>query len=131
MVTGLDRFARSLADLCELTGTLKKRQIILNVAGVAYNPATARGAVFFDTVAAVVDAEAALSRQRTRIARPATPPARPREKNRHLSDEKQENELVTLYESGDYTVSELAARFRLSRSAVYRIIERHTRNQRH
>jgi DNA invertase Pin-like site-specific DNA recombinase len=130
VVTGLERLARSLPDLRDITAGLRARSIRLNIDGITHNPATVGGAVFFDTIAQVVDMETALARHRTRAAKPNLPPRRG-EKNRQLSDGREEDELITLYQSGEPTIAELAFRFKLSRSAVYRIIERHTRNQRH
>ena len=130
VVTGMERLARSLIDLRDITAGLRARPIRLNIDGTTHNPVATAGAVFFDTIAQVADMDSALGRHRARAAKPNVSPQRG-ERNRQLSDSREEDELIALHQTGEHTVAELATRFKLSRSAVYRIIERHTRNQRH
>lgn len=130
VTTQLERLARSVKDAHDLTTGLEARNIRVNIDGHTYNPATTAGAVFFETVALMADLDAGLSRHRTQtLKRPIPAPGAAASKGRAPSPT-QEEQLILLHETGDYTVTELAAMFKIPRSVIYRITERYAREQR-
>ena len=57
------------------------------------------------------------------------PRTRPIEKQPRSLNPRQEAQLVTLYRAGEHSVSELEDLFGITRSTVYRAVQRDTRRQ--
>ena len=89
-----------------------------------YDPTDPMGKMFFNILATFAEFEADLIRMRTRegmaIARTK---GKLRGKQPKLS-EKQQKELVKLHATGDYSISDLAELFNVSRPTVYRTLKR-------
>ena len=122
VVPKLDRLARSVPDARAIADQLEKKGVKLAL-GV-YDPTDPMGKMFFNILATFAEFEADLIRMRTRegmaIARAK---GRLRGKQPKLS-EKQQKELSRMHASGNYSISDLAELFSISRPTVYRTLQR-------
>jgi len=124
VVTKLDRLARSLPDARDIVAELTDRGVKLNVGGSVHDPTDPIGRLLFNVLAMVAEFEADLARARTREGMAvAKAKGRLRGKQPKLKPA-QEAHLVTLWRDGTHTGEELAALFSVSRSTVYRAVER-------
>ena len=127
VVTKLDRLARSVPDAREVADTLQARQIKLALGSTTYDPTDPMGKMFFNILATFAEFESDLIRMRTRegmaIARAK---GKLRGRKPKLS-ERQQRELRRMYDTGDYSVSDLAEVFSVSRPTIYRTLDRQPR----
>lgn len=124
VVTKLDRLARSLPDARAIADELTQRQVRLNLGGSVYDPTDPVGRLLFNVLAMVAEFETDLIRLRTREGmKVARAKGRLRGKQPKLSH-RQEAHLVALFDSGDHSTAELAELFGVTRSTVYRAVER-------
>jgi DNA invertase Pin-like site-specific DNA recombinase len=122
VVTKLDRLARSLPDARAIADELTQRQVRLNLGGSVYDPTDPVGRLLFNVLAMV--AETDLIRLRTREGmKVARAKGRLRGKQPKLNH-RQEAHLVALFDGGDHSTAELADLFGVTRSTVYRAVER-------
>jgi DNA invertase Pin-like site-specific DNA recombinase len=126
VVPKLDRLARSVPDARQIADALVERGVKLALGASIYDPADPMGKMFFNILATFAEFEADLIRMRTRegmaIARAK---GKLRGKRPKLSD-KQQKELRRMHDSGEYSISDLAELFAVSRPTVYRTIARTT-----
>jgi DNA invertase Pin-like site-specific DNA recombinase len=124
VVPKLDRLARSVPDARAIGDDLARRGIRLQIGSSLHDPHDPMGKLFFNILATFAEFEADLIRMRTRegmaIARAK---GRLRGKQPKLS-ERQQRELRRMHESGDYSISDLAELFSISRPTVYRTLAR-------
>lgn len=124
VVAKLDRLARSVPDARGIADTLATRNVRLALGGSVYDPADPMGKMFFNVLATFAEFEADLIRLRTRegmaIARAR---GKLRGKKPKLSDRRQK-ELRRMHATGDYSISDLAELFAISRPTVYRTLAR-------
>ena len=124
VVPKLDRLARSVPDASAIADQLERKGVKLALGASVYDPADPMGKMFFNILATFAEFEADLIRMRTRegmaIARAK---GKLRGKQPKLS-EKQEKELFRMHASGDYSISDLAELFSVSRPTVYRTLQR-------
>jgi DNA invertase Pin-like site-specific DNA recombinase len=124
VVPKLDRLARSVPDARTIADTLVARGVKLALGASVYDPADPMGKMFFNILATFAEFEADLIRLRTRegmaVARAR---GKLRGKQPKLS-EKQQRELRRMHDTGDYSISELAVLFSVSRPTVYRTLAR-------
>ena len=124
VVPKLDRLARSVPDARVIGDDLARRGIRLQIGSSLHDPHDPMGKLFFNILATFAEFEADLIRMRTRegmaIARAR---GRLRGKQPKLS-ERQQRELRRMHESGDYSISDLAELFSISRPTVYRTLAR-------
>jgi DNA invertase Pin-like site-specific DNA recombinase len=124
VVPKLDRLARSVPDARFIADALVERGVTLALGKSRYAPADPMGKMFFNILATFAEFEADLIRMRTRegmaIARAK---GKLRGKQPKLSD-KQQLELRRMYDTGKYSISDLAELFSISRPTVYRTIAR-------
>ncbi|MCY4012133.1 MAG: recombinase family protein [Gammaproteobacteria bacterium] len=124
VVTKLDRLARSVPDAREIADQLVERGVKLALGGATYDPTDPMGKMFFNILATFAEFESDLIRMRTRegmaVARAR---GKLRGKKPKLSD-RQSRELRRMYDSGDYSISDLAEVFSVSRPTVYRTLRR-------
>jgi DNA invertase Pin-like site-specific DNA recombinase len=124
VVPKLDRLARSVPDARAIADALIARGVKLALGASVYDPADPMGKMFFNILATFAEFEADLIRMRTRegmaIARAK---GKLRGKQPKLSD-KQQKELRRMYDTGDYSISDLAEVFSVSRPTVYRTLNR-------
>lgn len=129
IVTKLDRLARSISDARDIADELTSREVKLSFAGQVYDPCDPMGKLVFNMMSVFAEFEADLIRMRTREGmRIAKEDGKLRGKQPKLSP-KQEAQLVKLYDSGDYSKSELAEMFGVARSTVGRAVDRARVNQ--
>ena len=124
VVPKLDRLARSVPDARDIADTLAKRGVKLALGASVYDPTDPMGKMFFNILATFAEFEADLIRMRTRegmaIARAK---GKLRGKQPKLSL-KQQKELRRMHDTGDYSISDLAELFSVSRPTVYRTLAR-------
>src|SRR5690349_23834432 len=122
VVPKLDRLARSVPDARIIADALVARGVKLALGASVYDPADPMGKMFFNILATFAEFEADLIRLRTRegmaIARAR---GRLRGKQPKLSD-RQQKELRRMYDTGEYSISDLADLFSVSRPTVYRTL---------
>ena len=129
VVTKLDRLARSLPDAREILEHLTRREVKLSIGASVHDPTDAVGRLLFNVLAMVAEFEADLIRLRTKEGmRVARAKGRLRGKQPKLNP-RQEAHLVTLFRAREHTVSELEDLFAITRSTVYRAVQRDTRRQ--
>ena len=126
VVPKLDRLARSVPDARAIADQLQKKGVRLALGASVYDPTDPMGRMFFNILATFAEFEADLIRMRTRegmaIARAK---GKLRGKQPKLS-EKQQKELNRKHASGDYSISDLAELFSISRPTVYRTLQRNS-----
>jgi len=124
VVPKLDRLARSVPDARAIAAQLEAKGVMLALGASVYNPSDPMGKMFFNILATFAEFEADLIRLRTRegmaIARAK---GKLRGKQPKLS-EKQQKELTRMHASGDYSISDLADLFTVSRPTIYRCLQR-------
>ncbi len=124
VVPKLDRLARSVPDARSIADELADRGVTLALGQSRYDPADPMGKMFFNILATFAEFEADLIRLRTREGmKIARAKGRLRGKQPKLSD-KQQKELGRMHGTGQYTISDLAELFSISRPTVYRTLVR-------
>jgi DNA invertase Pin-like site-specific DNA recombinase len=124
VVPKLDRLARSVPDARSIADELAARGVTLALGQSRYDPADPMGKMFFNILATFAEFEADLIRLRTREGmKIARAKGRLRGKQPKLSD-KQQKELSRMHRTGQYTISDLAELFSISRPTVYRTLLR-------
>ena len=124
VVPKLDRLARSVPDARSIADDLADRGVTLALGQSRYDPADPMGKMFFNILATFAEFEADLIRLRTREGmKIARAKGRLRGKQPKLSD-KQQKELGRMHGTGQYTISDLAELFSISRPTVYRTLLR-------
>ena len=123
MVPKLDRLARSVPDARAIGDDLAARGIKLSLGGQVYDPADPMGKMFFNILATFAEFEVDLLRLRTREGM-AVARAKGRLKGRQPKlTPKQQKELRRTHGTGEYTISDLAELFKVSRPTVYRTLQ--------
>lgn len=124
VVPKLDRLARSVPDARYIADSLVERGVKLALGTSIYDPVDPIGKMFFNILATFAEFEGDLIRMRTRegmaIARAK---GKLRGKQPKLSV-RQQAELCKMHGTGQYSISELAELFSVSRPTVYRTISR-------
>ena len=124
VVTKLDRLARSVPDAREIADQLLARKIKLALGPTTYDPTDPMGKMFFNILATFAEFESDLIRMRTREGMAvARAKGKLRGKKPKLST-RQARELRRMYDTGHYSVSDLAEIFSVSRPTVYRTLAR-------
>lgn len=126
VVSKLDRLARSVPDARAIGDNLAQRGVKLQIGASVHDPNDPLGKLFFNVLATFAEFEADLIRMRTRegmaIARAK---GKLRGRQPKLST-RQQQELKRMHETGEYSVSDLAELFSVSRPTVYRTLRRKT-----
>ncbi len=124
VVPKLDRLARSVPDARFIADALVARGVRLALGSSVYDPVDPMGKMFFNILATFAEFEADLIRLRTRegmaVARAR---GKLRGKQPKLSN-KQQKELRRMHDTGEYSISDLAELFSVSRPTVYRTLAR-------
>ena len=124
VVPKLDRLARSVPDARNIADSLLERGVKLALGNTIYDPSDPIGKMFFNVLATFAEFEGDLIRLRTKegmaIARAK---GKLRGKQPKLSD-KQQKELCRMHETGQYSISDLAEIFSVSRPTIYRTLSR-------
>ena len=124
VVPKLDRLARSVPDARAIADELAARGVKLALGRSVYDPTDPMGKMFFNILATFAEFESDLIRMRTREGMAmARARGRLRGKKPKLS-EKQGRELRRMYDTGEYSISDLADVFSVSRPTIYRTLHR-------
>ena len=124
VVPKLDRLARSVPDARQIADALVARGVKLALGTSVYDPTDPMGKMFFNILATFAEFEVDLIRLRTREGMAmARAKGKLRGKRPKLSD-KQHKELWRMYETGEYSINDLAELFAVSRPTVYRTLAR-------
>ena len=124
VVTKLDRLARSVPDARAIADQLLVRGVKLTLGTTTYDPTDPMGKMFFNILATFAEFESDLIRMRTREGMAvARAKGKLRGKKPKLTD-RQARELRRMYDTGDYSVSDLSEVFSVSRPTVYRTLQR-------
>ena len=124
VVPKLDRLARSVPDARQIADALVARGVKLALGTRVYDPTDPMGKMFFNILATFAEFEVDLIRLRTREGMAmARAKGKLRGKRPKLSD-KQHKELWRMYETGEYSINDLAELFAVSRPTVYRALAR-------
>jgi DNA invertase Pin-like site-specific DNA recombinase len=122
VVPKLDRLARSVPDARAIGDNLAARGIKLSLGGQVYDPTDPMGKMFFNILATFAEFEDDLLRMGTREGM-AVARAKGRLKGRQPKlTTKQQAELRRMRGTGDYTITDLAELFNISRPTVYRTL---------
>lgn len=125
VVTGLERLARSAAELGEITTVIRDRQARLNVGGTVYDPATESGRTAFELLTSIFpDFEAGIYALRLTGPREQAKAAGRYPGGQPKLTAEQRRQLYELHMSGTESIAQLQKRFSLSRSGVYMQIQR-------
>ena len=126
VVPKLDWLARSVPDARDIADRLATRGVKLAIGSSVYDPTDPMGKMFFNILATFAEFESDLIRLRTREGMAvARAKGKLRGKQPKLS-EKQQKELRRMRDTGDYSISDLAELFTVSRPTVYRTLARVT-----
>ena len=124
VVPKLDRLARSVPDARAIGDALSGRGVKLQIGASVYDPTDPMGKLFFNILATFAEFEVDLIKMRTREGMAvARAKGRLRGKKPKLSD-RQQKELRRMYDTGDYSISDLAELCSVSRPTVYRTLSR-------
>lgn len=124
VVPKLDRLARSVPDARSIADELAKRGVRLALGASVYDPHDPMGKMFLNILATFAEFEADLIRMRTKEGMAvARAKGKLKGKKPKLSDRRQ-TELRRMYDTGDYSISDLAELFDVSRPTVYRVLQR-------
>lgn len=124
IVPKLDRLARSVPDARAIGDELAARGVRLSLGGTLYDPKDPMGRMFFNILATFAEFEADLLRMRTREGM-AVARANGKLKGRQPKlSARQQKELRRMHATGEYTITDLAELFSISRPTVYRTLRR-------
>ncbi|WP_237770643.1 recombinase family protein [Enterobacter ludwigii] len=126
VVPKLDRLARSVPDAREIADALQARGVKLALGASLYDPADPMGKMFFNVLATFAEFEGDLIRLRTCEGMAIARAKGKLRGNQPKLSEKQQKELCRMRETGQYSISDLAELFSVSRPTVYRTLSRHT-----
>lgn len=123
VVWRMDRLGRSLADLVKTITDLEARGVGFESLTERIETRSATGKLMFHVFAAMAEFERNLIRERTQAGLAA---ARARGRvggRKHKLDEQQRKEIKALLRDPDISVSEIAERYSVSRTTIYRNVE--------
>lgn len=124
VVTRLDRLGRSVKHLAELATDLQQREVGMRVLQQGIDTTTAVGRLFFHMLTAIAEFERELIVERTRDGLAASR-ARGRNGGRKPTlTEAAVRQAQAMYDSGEFTVAQIAAAFKTTRPTIYRSLDR-------
>jgi DNA invertase Pin-like site-specific DNA recombinase len=124
VVPKLDRLARSVPDARAIADQLEQKGVKLALGASVYDPTDPMGKMFFNILATFAEFESDLIRMRTREGMAvARAKGKLRGKQPKLS-ERQQRELGRMHGTAEYSISDLADLFSVSRPTVYRTLQR-------
>ena len=124
VVWKLDRLGRSMQNLVELINDFDTRGVQFRSLTESIDTSTPGGILIFNIFGSLAQFERDLIRERTRAGLEAAR-ARGRTGGRPASlDEKQAKEVRRLYESRSVTVDQIASMMRVSRTTIYRCLQK-------
>jgi len=128
IVPKLDRLARSVPDARAIAEQLQIKGVKLALGASVYDTTDPMGKMFFNILATFAEFESDLIRMRTREGMAvARAKGKLRGKQPKLS-EKQQKELSLMHATGEYSISDHAEVFSVSRPTIYRTLSRVSAN---
>lgn len=124
VVPKLDRLARSVPDTRAIGDELAKRGVKLQLGASVHDPSNPIGKLFFNILRTFAEFEADLIRMRTREGMAVARSKRKLRGKKPKLSERQQKELRRMYDTDDYSISDLAEVFSISRPTVYRMLGR-------
>lgn len=124
VVPKLDRLARSVPDARAIGDSLAARGVKLQLGASVHDPNDPLGKLFFNILATFAEFEADLIRMRTREGMAVARAKGKLRGKRPKLNERQQRELRRMHDTGEYSISDLAAVFSISRPTVYRTLGR-------
>lgn len=123
VVCRLDRMARSVLDLAKIADRLKRKGVSLRVLDQGLDTTTSEGKLMFNLLGAFAEFEADIraERQRDGIALAQQKGTRFGRKKALTSE--QEERIRALRAEEGFSIEQLAERFSISRSSVYRALK--------
>ena len=124
-VTALDRLARSVRDMEEISDVVRERGAKLKVGGTVQDPDDPVSKMFFQMLSVFAEFERGLNSKRTKEGlRKARRRGRLRGRGPKLGQEAME-EVVRMYLEDDRSAGEIVARlFEVSKATVYRVLRK-------
>lgn len=98
--------------------------VVLSFGGSTHDPTDPVGRLLFNVLGMVVEFEADLIRMRTREGMPVVKAKGRLKGNQPKLSKTQRKHLLTLHGAGEHTKADLAELFRVSRTTVYRELQR-------
>jgi len=121
-VTKFDRFARNMAEACQILTDLSERGVHFGLGGSVYDWNDPFGRLFLQTLAMVAEFEANLIRLRTREGMAvAKRKGKLRGKQPKLAESAQRS-IRARYAEGGLSMADLAEEYRVGRSTIHRVI---------
>jgi DNA invertase Pin-like site-specific DNA recombinase len=124
VVPKLDRLARSVPDARAIADELMKRGVKLQLGSTIHDPTDPMGKMFFNILATFAEFESDLIRLRTREGMAVARAKGKLKGKKHKLSPMQSKELRRMYDTGDYSISDLGDVFQVSRPTIYRTLAR-------
>lgn len=124
IVWRLDRLGRSLGHLIELIGAFKARGVGFRSLTDPIDTTTAAGELIFNIFGSIAQFERELMRERTKAGLESARARGRRGGRKRKIHPRMLRQIKALLNDREITVTEIAARFKVSRSALYRALER-------
>ena len=120
----LDRLARFVPDARAIADRLRELGVKLALGRTLYDPGDAMGKLFFNILASFAEFEADLIRMRTREGHGHRPYQGEIARQAAKLSDRQQRELCRMHATGEYSISDLAEIFSVSRPTVYPTLNR-------
>jgi DNA invertase Pin-like site-specific DNA recombinase len=124
VVPKLDRLARSVPDARAIADELLRRGVKLQLGSTIHDPTDPMGKMFFNILATFAEFESDLIRLRTREGMAVAKAKGKLKGKKPKLSEKQQKELRRMYDTGEYSISDLSDLFQVARPTVYRTLAR-------
>lgn len=121
IVTKLDRLARSVADLVDITSKLNSKGVALRILAMNLDTATPTGKLMLNLLGSIAEFERELMLERQREGIAAAKAAK-KYKGRVPTAQRQADEIIRLKDEGK-TVAEIMAKTGAGRSSVFSILK--------
>lgn len=124
VVPKLDRLARSVPDARAIADELLKRGVKLQLGSAVHDPTDPMGKMFFNILATFAEFESDLIRLRTKEGMAVAKAKGKLKGKKPKLSEKQQRELRRMYDTGEYSISDLSDLFQVARPTIYRTLAR-------
>lgn len=123
VVSRLDRIARSVLDLAKIADLLTKKGVGLRVLDQGLDTSTPEGKLMFNLLGAFAEFEADIRAERQRDGIMAAQKKGTKFGRKKALTEVQEQRIRKMREEEGFSIEQLAERFSISRSSVYRALQ--------
>ena len=123
VVSRLDRIARSVLDLAKIADLLKKKGVSLRVLDQGLDTSTAEGVLLFNLLGAFAEFEADIRAERQRDGIALAQQKGTKFGRKKALTAAQEERIKRMRAEEGFSIEQLAERFSISRSSVYRALQ--------